>query len=118
MVMHIQMIMLYVNVLIFWGYRLNENAKYRPRCIGLFEQGHDIAYFDGQLGVADDDIACTQNWDFYVMNHQLSEIKMFNILQRHSSFSRMYYLCVFLLFSVVIFLYKVFFLTKYQETEH
>ena len=42
----------------FWGYRLNDNTRYRPRCIGQEEMGQPCAFLDGQRNVADNDIDC------------------------------------------------------------
>ena len=49
----------------FWRFRLNENTKYRPRCIGSTEQGHECAYFDGSDGKVDNDQDCGESKPFF-----------------------------------------------------
>ena len=43
----------------FWRYRMNKNTKYRPRCIGHEEMGHQCGYIDGGENIADNNIDCS-----------------------------------------------------------
>ena len=49
----------------FWQFRLNQNANYRPRCVGSEkENGEACAYFDGDLNVANNDVSCDEEMQF------------------------------------------------------
>ena len=48
----------------FWGYRLNKNTKYRPRCFGKEEKGKPCVYFDGEENIADNDMDCRDELGF------------------------------------------------------
>ena len=44
----------------FWLYRKNEDASYRPRCIGPTETGYPCAYFDTSENGVDNNIDCDE----------------------------------------------------------
>ena len=48
----------------FWLYKLNENTRYRPRCIGDDEGGYPCSYFNSVQNGMDNDISCTQSLPF------------------------------------------------------
>ena len=44
----------------FWNYKLNENTRSRPRCIGDSEEGTQCGHFDASDNAVDNDIDCEE----------------------------------------------------------